>query len=401
MRTLLKYISFVLLFLVAELIFSCSGNIPLGKRPDLFTSTDSITVIKYSESELKIISNLDSIFACRVKETCFNGSVLIARQGRVLYKKAMGYSDFENKKMLNVNSAFQLASASKPFTATAILMLKEQGRLSLDDTIQKFIPDFPYKKVTIRLLLCHRSGLPNYMYFAEKYFTNSKKLISNADIVNCMITNKPARDNAPNKKFQYCNTNYCLLAYIVELVTKKTFAAYMKENIFDPLRMKRTWILDRTNDTIYYNTTKGYNKKKDDNGKNWEPAEVNFLDGVNGDKNVYSSVYDMFIFDRALYSGKLLKKETLEEAYKGYSHEQPGTRNYGLGWRIIDRGKGWKLVYHNGWWHGYNTLFFRRPIDETLIVILSNHYNRSTYHIQDIQAVLDNNCSDIDLEKEE
>ena len=368
---------------------------PFGKHPLLFSVSDSSTVIKYSKGELKIISGLDSIFNERVKETGFNGCVLIAREGRVLYKKAMGYSDHENKKLLNANSAFQLASASKPFTATAILMLKDQGRLSLDDTIQKFIPDFPYKKVTIRSLLCHRSGLPNYMYFAEKYFSASDKLVSNADIVNCMIKYKPARDNAPNKKFQYCNTNYCLLAYIVELISGKTFATYMKDNIFDPLGMKHSWILARKNDTVYYNRTKGYNSK------DWEPAEVNILDGVNGDKNVYSSVYDMFIFDRALYSRKLLKKETLEEAYKGYSHEHPGTRNYGLGWRIIDHGKGWKLVYHNGWWHGYNTLFFRRPIDETLIVILCNHYNRSTYHIQDIQAVLDNNSGDVDLEKEE
>jgi CubicO group peptidase (beta-lactamase class C family) len=358
-------------------------------------SPDTFSVIKYTGRELGIISRLDSIFACRVKETCFNGCVLLAKRGRVIYKKAMGVADHEHDTPLDLNSSFQLASASKPFTATAVLMLMERGRLSLSDSIQKFIPGFPYKGITVRLLLCHRSGLPNYMYFASDYFTDKDKMLTNADIVNCLIREQPKAHAPPNKKFEYCNTNYCLLASIIEKVSGQPYAAFMKENIFDPLCMRHTFVLDRLHDTTKIVRTKGYE------GKKWEPATLDMLDGVLGDKNIYSTVYDMFLFDRALYTGKLLKPGTLTEAYSGCSHEKPGKRNYGLGWRLIENDHGWQGVYHNGWWHGYNSTFFRRPLDETVIVILCNHNNKSTYRIQDILQVWDNDSTGTDLDKEE
>lgn len=393
---MLKRILVAFVFVMAlACYYSCSCNPRLAEKAYGLNGKDSFSVFKYSPNENRIIAGLDSIFKARVEETGFNGCVLVARRGKTLFKKAMGYAEYRTKKMLDLNSSFQLASASKPFTATAILMLMEQGKLKLDDDVKKYIPGFPYDHVTIKLLLSHRSGLPNYMYFAEDYFPDKDKPVSNADIVNCMIKNKPANYYTPDKKFEYCNTNYCLLAYIIEKISGKKFTDFMQENIFGPVGMTHTSILDRCSDSICEESTRGYV------GSKWEDAEVNFLDGVVGDKNVYSSVYDLFLFDRALYSGKLLKDSTLQLAYTGYSNEHSGKRNYGLGWRIIDNGKGWKIVYHNGWWHGYNSLFFRRPIDQTFIVILCNHYNRSTYHIQDVLQVLDNACTDSELEKEE
>jgi CubicO group peptidase (beta-lactamase class C family) len=394
MRTL--FLRTLILF-SAILLFSCGESPTSGKMLLARNNADTFSVIRYSKRELQIISGLDSIFACRVKETCFNGCVLLAKRGRVIYKKAMGFSDHENKKMLDLNSSFQLSSTSKPFTATAVLILMERGKLSLNDSIQKFIPNFPYRGITVRMLLCHRSGLPNYMYFASDYFKDKDKLLSNQDIVDCMIREQPARDAAPNKKFEYSNTNYLLLALIIEKVSGEKYAAFMKKNLFDPVGMHRTFVLDRMNDTVRIERTKGYEGK----GQKWEAAPVDMLDGVLGDKNIYSTIYDMFLFDRALYSGKLLKPGTLTEAYSGRSHEKAGKRNYGLGWRIVENENGWQGIYHNGWWHGYNSTFFRRPLDETVIVILCNHNNKSTYRIQDILQVLDNDSTATDLEKEE
>jgi CubicO group peptidase (beta-lactamase class C family) len=392
MRTLLKGISIVV---VLVLISSCGTGPSFGKKLIGFLFPDTFRVIRYSEREREIIHRVDSIFDCRVKETCFNGCVLIAKKGRVIYKKAMGFSDHEQEKLLDLNSCFQLASSSKPLTATAILMLMEREKLSLSDSIQKFIPGFPYRGINVRMLLCHRSGLPNYMYFASDYFKDDHKLLTNQDIIDCLIREQPPGEAAPNKKFEYCNTNYLLLATIIEKVSGESYASFLKKNIFDPVGMQRTFVLDRMNDTVKLERTKGYD------GKKWEGAKVDMLDGVLGDKNIYSTVYDMFLFDRALYSEKLLKYGTLTEAYSGRSHEKAGKRNYGLGWRIMEHEKGWQGIYHNGWWHGYNSTFFRRPLDETVIIVLCNYNNKSTYRIQEILQVLDNDSTHAELEKEE
>ena len=383
------------LFLLFTFACSCGNKMTMAKQLGKVNRPDSATILKYTEKELDIISGLDSIFACRVEKTCFNGCVLVAKKGRIIYRKAMGFADHGTKKMLNLNSSFQLASASKPFTATAVLMLAEEGKLKLDDTLQKFIPKFPYKGITVRMLLCHRSGLPNYMYFAGDYFTDSDTPLSNEQVINCMISNKPARHDPPGKKFEYCNTNYCLLASIIEKASGVKYADFIQKNIFDALNMKNSFVLDLVNGKDDREHTKGYE------GSKWKDAEVNMLDGVLGDKNIFSSVYDMFIFDRALYTGKLLKPATLAEAYKGYSHEKPGARNYGLGWRLMEKRGERKIIYHNGWWHGYNSLFFRRPDDETVIIVLCNHNNKSTYQVKDLLQVLDNDTASSDLEKEE
>src|ERR1051326_4490252 len=263
------------LFFYLILFFSCVENAGPAENLRHFVFFDTTSVIKFTAAEQKIIAGLDSIFVCRVKETCFNGCVLVARKGKILYKKAMGFAEHEHQRLLDINSSFQLASASKTFTATAILMLMEKGKLNLDDDVKKFIPHFPYEGVTIKMLLCHRSGLPNYMYFAEKYFTDPDSPVSNADIVKCMITNVPDAYFPPGKKFEYCNTNYCLLSYLVERISGQPFPQFMKENIFDPLGMEHSWIPDGKNDSARSERTQGYM------GTRWEPAEVNLLDGVN------------------------------------------------------------------------------------------------------------------------
>ena len=196
-----------------------------------------------------------------------------------------------------------------------------------------------------------------------------------------------------NKKFEYCNTNYALLALIIEKVSHKNYATFMKEEVFIPLGMNHTYVADVKNKTIFPHKTIGHKPS----GKE---EDEEYADAVLGDKGIYSTVGDLFKFNKALYSERLLKRHTIEEAYKGYSNEHRGARNYGLGWRIVDQGKKGKIIYHNGWWHGYSSLFYRRLADETCIVVLSNKFSRITYQIQDILTVLDGKKSDSEIEGE-
>jgi CubicO group peptidase (beta-lactamase class C family) len=168
----------------------------------------------------------------------------------------------------------------------------------------------------------------------------------------------------------------------------------MQDNIFRPLGMNNTWVHDPASKVIHALKTKGYNASG-------RPEDDTYADDVVGDKGIYSTVEDLFKWDRALYSDALLKPATIADAFKGYSNEHKGKRNYGYGWRTIDDGKNPKIIYHNGWWHGYNTLFMRRPSDGTTIIVLSNKYNRSTYKVQGVLEILDERRSGQDLGGEE
>ena len=158
----------------------------------------------------------------------------------------------------------------------------------------------------------------------------------------------------------------------------------MSENIFKPLKMNDTWVYNPINDSLCKNKTVGHNASGF--------IEMDkYADAVVGDKGIYSTVDDLFKWDEGLYYEVLLKKTSLEQSFKGYSNEHKGKRNYGYGWRLVDDGKGNKIVYHNGWWHGYSSLFFRRLSDHTTVIILSNKFNPNIYHIDDILALLNNN----------
>ena len=391
---------YFLLFFLYITLFACGSSTSQDspKAADVPLSSDSINKIRKEIHADEKAAKLKAAFALRVQNAKFNGCVLVAQRGQVIFSNSYGYSDLKNKTALKINSAFQLASISKTLTSAAILLLKDQGKLKLTDSIQQYFPGFPYHHITIKLLLSHRSGLSNYIYFGEPYCDSKNcyngKTFDNEAMLQIMMSDKPAAYAAPNKKFEYCNTNYALLAMIVEKVSGMRFAEFMKQNIFIPLGMNDTWIHDPKTDGMHTNKTTGHTA----GGKY---VEEKFADDVIGDKGVYSTVDDMLKWDQALYSEKLLKKETIIEAFTGYSNEHKGKRNYGYGWRLIDDGKNPKIVYHNGWWHGYATLFFRRPSDQTTVIILSNKFGGGTYHIEDILSILNENSAPVDMDGEE
>lgn len=391
----MKYFSCIFIFI---LFFACGASeTGIDKTPEeIAFLQDSINKILKQIKSVEKAAKLKKIFDIKVKENSMNACVLVAQRGQIIYKDAFGYTDLKTKDPLKINSAFQLASVSKTLTAGAILLLKDHGKLKLTDDVQQYFPDFPYPDITIRLLLSHRSGLSNYIYFGEPYCDDNNcyngKTFDNKAVLAIMEKDKPALYAAPDKKFEYCNTNYALLALIIEQVSGLSFGDFMQQNIFIPLDMKDSWVHDPEKDQFHKNRTKGHNGL----GK---PEEDEYADNVLGDKGVFSTIEDMFKWDQALYTEKLLKKATIEEAFTGYSNEHKGKRNYGYGWRITDDGKNPKIIYHNGWWHGYSTLFFRRPADQTTVIILSNKFSRSTYRIGDVLGVMGSAISTVDIEE--
>ncbi|MFI5148327.1 MAG: serine hydrolase domain-containing protein [Bacteroidia bacterium] len=403
MKQVLKVIAWVMgILTLAVLVHSCGqasgtgsaiSNHPVSIIPKLSVTLDTASL---SAEQRMQATRLDTLFLGKVKRNHFNGNVLIAHKGKVIYEKCFGFEDYKSKKELTRASAFQLASSSKPMTAAAIMVLKEKGKLNYEDGVKKYFPDFPYEGITIRMLLNHRSGLPNYEYFTGDYVADHDTPISNEEILKIMAEHKPAVYSKPGKHFSYNNSNYLLLALIIEKASGMNYRTFLQKEIFDPCGMTSTYIPDRKKDTLRLHETHNYAGA----GK-WTPAPFNCLDGVLGDKGVYSTMEDLYRFERAVSSCKLLKKETLDEAYKGGSNEKAGKRNYGFGWRLTEQPDGSQVIYHNGWWHGYNSVFMRRPKDEAVVIVLCNKYNTNIYHVQGVWEILDGEKVSVEEKPEE
>lgn len=328
---------------------------------------------------------LDTFFSHRFEDGKFSGCVLIAQRGIVLYEKAFGWRDHDKRDSLQISNSFQLASVSKQFTAAAIMLLQQQGKLNYDDTAGKYISGFPWHGVTIRHLLTHRAGLDKYENICDNYYRDRKleppSYFNNDSVIRLMTVLNVRAFKKPDEKFKYSNTGYIILADIVEKISGKPFHAFMKENFFDPLGMKNTWV--DTDGQEHAGKTRGYFGK-------WKWWSDNFLDGVTGDKGVYASVGDMYLWDRALKNGTILKAETLNDAFTGASPELAEKRawNYGFGWRTINFDDGAKAVFHNGWWHAYTTTFYRGLTDDVTIIILCNKQNKGIYNTRPLLAIL-------------
>ncbi len=356
-----------------------SGFIQPEINPALYQNHDAKIDLQDTAIVQKI-HNLDCYFEDKVKRNGFNGSVLIAYKGTPIFERYYGYKDYNAQEVLTPKSTFQIASTSKTFTSGAILLLLQQNMLLLDDTIEKFFPNFPYKGITVRMLLAHRSGLPNYLNFSEQYWKNRKAFMSNDDVLGMLYKFRPKALYKPDTHFMYNNTNFVLLALIVEKVSGMPFCDFIHQNIFIPLGMLDSWYYDPLG--VRSSATKGYK------GSRWYEDEIVSSDGVLGDKGIYSTVRDLYKWDQALYSGKFIKSEILGLAFTPQSFEKAGNKNYGLGWRMNDQPDGTRLIYHNGWWHSYNSVFNRKISDKTTVIILSNHFSNSVYKIQQVWDIL-------------
>lgn len=335
-----------------------------------------VTQVKpLSPSELKKYHDtVEGIMERNLLRGSFNGAILVAKRGNVVYEHYAGVMDprIKGKDSLSAETSFQIASTGKTMTSAAVLKLWEQGKLNINDEVTKYFPGFPYPGVTVKTLLNHRSGLPNYLYYFEKAKWNRQQQVTNTDVLNSLMQWQPPKSAAADKRFQYCNTNYVLLALIVEKVSGMAFPDFMKKTFFEPLGMNHSFVIGP-------NQQPGHMVSFQGNNALWA---LDFSDGPYGDKNIYSTPRDLLTWDRALTDGKILQKATLDSAYTPYSNEKPGVHNYGLGWRLLffpEQSK--EVIYHNGHWHGFHSAFSRLPSEDATIIILTNKHNNLIYTV--------------------
>jgi len=299
----------------------------------------------------------------------FNGGILIAKDGNIIYEQYAGYADIRAKTPMTDSTMMHIASSGKTFTGTAVLRLAQDSLLSLDDQLEKFFPSFPYPGVTVKMLLSHRSGLPNYVHLIPSGKWDKKQYITNEEMLNYLYTVKPRRSFAPGTRFTYSNTNFVLLAMIIEKVTGLPYAEYLRTKFFEPLGMHHTYVF-KMEDSM--TATQSYQA----NGALWQ---YDCLEGTYGDKNIYTTPEDLLKWDQALYTEQVINKATQELAFTPYSNEKPSIHNYGLGWRLLILPNGKKVIYHNGRWHGFNAAFARLTDEKATIIVLGNKYNSRIY----------------------
>lgn len=322
---------------------------------------------------------IDSFMQSQVKENNFNGNVLVAKQGNIIYQKSFGYADFDTNRLLNDSSVFELASVSKQFTAMGILLLVQNGKMELSDTLRKFFPQLPYYNITIKDLLTHTSGLPAYDdEMALKW--DHKKIAFNKDIINFLATEKPAIHFLPGKKWEYSNTAYVLLASIIEKVSGQPFKDYMAENIFTPLCMTHSRIYNTRRslkDTI---SNYAYGYVYSDSLKKYmlpdnlpEFDEIYYLDGVEGDGVVNSTTGDLWKWVNALKAYSLLDEKLQMEMLSPQSvADTILKKHYGYGVFVGNDEHG-KYASHRGGWPGYITSLLHYEPDDVTIILLCNN----------------------------
>lgn len=367
----MKWLGYILLLhiLLPTLFTACKSEeegIPQSTSSQQEAPPDSTGY--YDSLNAPYKAKIDSFFHNLIEQKRFNGSFLFADHGHIIHKKIYGYANYHQKDTLTEHSAFQLASASKPFTATAVLMLADQGKVHLDDSIRKYIPELPYAGITIRMLLNHRGGLGNYIYFTEHEWKDDTTggYLTNQGVLDFWKDSIPDIYYPPDKKFDYSNTGYMLLAVLVEQVSGQQFKDWMDTHIFDPLGMEDAYIIDKANSDLPPNATLGHLW-------DYRAPGNDYLNGVVGDKGMYASASDLFKFDQALYSSKLFKNDSLIEwAMKAQNPVKRDSSSYGYGWRLINPKSPNRIVYHTGWWQGYRTYFIRYPKSRKTAIVLDN-----------------------------
>lgn len=312
-----------------------------------------------------------------------SGSVLVAKGDKILFEGYRGFGRENDQMPIQATTPLHVASVSKPVTAMAVMKLVDAGKLKLEDNLTTLFKGFPYPNVTVKDLLSQRSGLPKYEYFINTIKPRPKQLdkdyISNQDVLDMLIQYKPALARETNTGFMYCNTNYALLALIVEKITKMSFPQAMNEMVFAPLGMKNSFIYQRkdipTASQSFYNSKKLY--------------PLDQLDLIYGDKNLYTTPRDLYQFSKALFSKDFLKPEFASMIFQPYSNEKPGINNYGLGFRMKLFDNGEKLTYHNGWWHGTNSVFGHLLKSKVTIIAIGNKYSQRVYSALALSALFE------------
>ncbi len=289
-----------------------------------------------------------------IEKSHFAGSILIARDGKVLVSKGYGMANAEYEASNSARTKFRIGSLTKQFTATAILMLQEQGKLNVQDSVCKHLPQCPasWQPLTIHHLLTHTSGIQDVDYTQAR--------VASLSVANTLerLQDKPLEFTA-GKIFRYSSTNYILLGYIIEKVSGEPYQVFLRRHIFEPLGMTDTDYDDSRR--ILKNRATGYSLR---GGSLVNAAYVNMSIPFSAG-GLYSTVEDLYKWDQSLYTEKLVSRRTLNAMFS------PGKGNYGYGW-YIEKQLDTRFITHSGWLDGFHSFIVRLPDKQVTVIVLSN-----------------------------
>lgn len=342
------------------------------------------------------VQRIDSFLTSLHQSGNLNGNILLAEKGKVIYKKSFGVLNDSTKEKLNENSIFRLASVSKQFTAMAIVILKEKGKLKYDDEISKYIPELShYSNITIRHLLNHTSGIPQEFLIDDS--TDNPNFETNTDLIAAFAKYKSKVMFEPNTNWEYNNNGYSLLASIIEKVSGMSYGDYLAQTIFKPLKMKNTFVNARgyvpkkvnnyVYGYVYSDSLKKYELAEDMEKYKW----VVWDEGLVGSQGVYSTVIDLLKWDKALNTNKLITNESKKEIFTSSELADKSKTEYGFGWRIDDNGVYGTMVWHGGSWPGYGTYIERHIQNDKTMIILVNYVDYAKngfFPISDLRKML-------------
>ena len=367
----IRYFSILMvcLSLGLSILSSCGRRHHHGK--DIVLPVDSLFTDLNKDATEKRTQKAERFFAELNKSMGLNGTVLYAEGGKVLYRNAFGWRRLtQRKEPIQIDDQFQLASVSKMFTAEAIMLLHAQGKLDYDDPLTKYIPEFPYQGITIRHLLNHRSGLSRYETLADEHWPDRGVPMNNEDVIDLFCKYQPEPYNKPGVTFHYTNVNYVLLASVVERISGQHFEDFMKQEVFEPLGMDHSYIyslrgVDRIK-TYVETKVQGHDLFRSGARR----AQEDYLNGVVGDKVMFSTVDDLYRFSIALENNTFLPEDIQQEAFVPGSSEWKRGENYGFGWRMSEKHP--NILFHCGWWKGYRSFFIRYPEKGRTLIVLTN-----------------------------
>jgi len=308
-----------------------------------------------------------------VAKNKFSGVVLIAEKGKIKYEKANGYIEYVNQTPLESSTLFELASVSKQFTAMTIMMLHEKGLLQYDELIEKYI-DIPYKNITIRQLLTHTSGLPDYQAIMDKHWDKSK-VANNTDIIAYLNKYAPPSLFEPGSQYLYSNTGFVILASITEKISDRDFIEFCTTEIFKKLKMKSTGIRTLEEKAAIANFALGHVFVPERNAyiraDSFPSSNYTiWLGNRKGPGRISSTVEDLLKWDQALYTNQLIQPSALAEAFKPMKLSNGKISNYGFGWELRPQEN---IVWHNGDNPGYKTIIIRFLENRATLIILCNN----------------------------
>ncbi|BAD63934.1 penicillin-binding protein 4 [Shouchella clausii KSM-K16] len=339
----------------------------------------------------KVEQQFKALFEDVKQQGSFNGVVLVAVGGEAIFCEAMGVAEYYDgsARDLTTDSMFELASVSKPITALGIIRLQQLGQLHCDDLIANWIPELPYPGITIRHLLNHTSGLPDYMeLFANVW--DPTRYARNEDVLQMLIKHQPDPLFAPNDSWMYSNTGYIMLAILIEKISGKRYGDFLDEQIFQPLGMTRTQVYNRRVDPgpVPDDYAWGYVYRIGHGGyvlpdEVPELHYVHYLDGLQGDGMVNSTVGDLLRLDRALYNDEFVRPMLRQLMFSPVKMNNGETFNYGMGWLIERDEQLGRFVHHTGGWPGYST-WFKRYIDRDMTLIMLQNGERDHAYTQQL-----------------